>query len=808
MIRRSGGVSAVIKQVSQFSNSIILGQIMVLVAGIILFFDPYASIIFIGELVSPYFRLFPVSLEKYAFLIQTTGVPVAAINPLSTWVGFGSALIQTQLDKLVDMGFDDLTVPDDGWMVFVRSIKYQFYPIFLLCLVPLLILSRRDLGPMLVAERERWLFIESGGVTKWTLREKISRPESEIPRLARNLWVPIGFWSVAVWLAFAFVSDPDSVDNASEFMAALIYCTIGAAVVAQIYYFLQRVEIQENGEATEYGPNHSVVSAFRTMNAPYNRRPSNGGKSGKGRNADFILHSLKASASEESDPGLIGCVVSTEEPDIEEVEAALQQQIPVKTEYKPFVSLKDGAQCFFKGGATVTPVLMTLTLAWATTALFLDLGMDRLFADLINQGNLQVEMFPTVAFFVTFLLALTTGSSIAAQTIVLPLLAVPLYVETEGNAELFYALVGAVFSGSVVGDHASPLSTSSILSSIMIECDLRDHALTQSPYILFVAFLSVLAGHIPSAFEKYPYYIGYAVGFFVMCMFVGFYCVDILNEEGKYDFITSQFVSGRYFKNTRLKDLQERICMANGIEIIEFEEDLALDTESASEAPTYDPEEHSRVNHQIRTQMEDYEESVASADDASSSEEEEWQTYEGRAAAAAVVESNSARSKSRSSRNARSQRSNRSLSKQAKTRTASPSRRTKSSSSRAKSPSTRSRTKSPSTRSRAKNSSTRSRTKSPSTRSRSTKKPVPTAEPEGTKSSTVQAESPSRQGPTPTPKSTSKEPTTNTTLPATASEVQKDLEETQQGLRNNVLQWLGNAIDDEETTYASGADEE
>lgn len=155
MIRRSGGISAVALRISPMSGSIVIGQLIVFGAGVALFFDPYASIIFIGETISPYFRLFPVSLEKYAFLIQTAGVPVSSLNPWSTWVGFSSTLIQSQLDRLVENGLEDLNITDDGWSVYKRSIKYQFYPIFILSFVALMTISRRDLGSMLIAERER-----------------------------------------------------------------------------------------------------------------------------------------------------------------------------------------------------------------------------------------------------------------------------------------------------------------------------------------------------------------------------------------------------------------------------------------------------------------------------------------------------------------------------------------------------------------------------------------------------------------------------------------------------------------------------
>lgn len=650
MIRRSGGISAVSQRVSQYSNSPIVGQIIVLGAGIALFFDPNASIIFIGELVSPYFRLFPVSLEKYAFLIHATSVPVSAINPISTWVGFSAALIQSQVDKLVEMGYEELTIPDDGWSIFVRSIKYQFYPIFFLALLPVLIITRRDLGPMLIAERKRWLFMKSGQVSRWSLREKISRPEEDTPRRARNLWFPILFWSGAIWTAFSLVSDPDAADNATDFMAALIYCTIGTAAAVQIFYMLQSkkngkigfspydcmqnfcAERDNEDDEEEVRRVDSFLKRMKsgeTASRASSRRPS------RGANADFILKNLEAS-SEDGMSHHGGSVLHTLEPptdlndhikllqqkgthDWEEIEATQQRdlrstgtvateeksKIVVNDHPKALVSLKDGAECFFKGGATVTPVLMTLTLAWATTEVFLDLGMDRLFADLINRGNLKYQIYPTVAFTISFLLALTTGSSTVAQTIVLPLLAVPLYQGTDGNPELFYALVGSVMSGSVVGDHASPISTSCILSTFIIECDLKKHITTQTPYIVVVAFLSVLVGHLPSSYENYPYFFGYGIGGFLLGCFVYFLCEEALHEEGKYDFITERYLA--HVISPHLQDLKTRMCIAHGMKMAGKDGDVLLDTDSISKEPSSDPEDESYVRQENELEMdEDY----------------------------------------------------------------------------------------------------------------------------------------------------------------------------------------------------------
>lgn len=377
---------------------------------------------------------------------------------------------------------------------------------------------------------------------KWTLREKIARPEGDTPRRLYNMLLPTSFWVISIYVAVGVLNDPSSETATEDFMAAMIYCTIGVAAVTQIFYAFQRKLVTEDKPQDVVG--ERVESGLVSLSNIQKKEVDDGATS-----------KSIVSKSEISDP--------PGEVDVHDEDDSV---------YLPIVSMSEGAQCFLKGGAAVTPVLMTLTLAWASTEVFLELGMDRLFADLVNQNDFKVESYPTIGFLVSFLLALSTGSSAAAQSIVLPLLTVPIYVESNGNAELFYALVGAVISGSVVGDHASPISASSILSSVAIECDLRAHILTQTPHIFFVAFLSVIVGHLPSASETFPVYASYILGLFLSIAFIYTMCEDIMHPEGKYDFMTE-----RYFvrRSLYLQELQDAI-------FAEYEEHMQLETDVSS----------------------------------------------------------------------------------------------------------------------------------------------------------------------------------------------------------------------------------
>jgi len=117
------------------------GQMATFIMGLIIFFDDYASALIVGNSMRPLTDPQKVSREKLAFIVDATAAPVAATVPFSTWVAMELGLIATCWKGANPMG------------VLIRSIPYQFYTLFILMLVFVTIVLRREWGPMLRAER-------------------------------------------------------------------------------------------------------------------------------------------------------------------------------------------------------------------------------------------------------------------------------------------------------------------------------------------------------------------------------------------------------------------------------------------------------------------------------------------------------------------------------------------------------------------------------------------------------------------------------------------------------------------------------
>jgi len=103
-------------------------------------------------------------------------------------------------------------------------------------------------------------------------------------------------------------------------------------------------------------------------------------------------------------------------------------------------------------------------------------------------GDLPVWWVPALVFVLGCVVSFTLGSSWTAFAILMPL-TLPL-AEALGIAVPL--MLGAVLSGGIYGDHASPLSDTSIISSMAAACDHVDHINTQLPYTLVVGGLTAL----------------------------------------------------------------------------------------------------------------------------------------------------------------------------------------------------------------------------------------------------------------------------------------------------------------------------
>lgn len=154
----------------------------------------------------------------------------------------------------------------------------------------------------------------------------------------------------------------------------------------------------------------------------------------------------------------------------------------------PVLSIIASTDLVLRGMAALVPVTVLIVFAFALGQVSRALEMGPYVVGLIGEGT-PAWWLPALVFAVGCVVSFTLGSSWTTFAILLPI-ALPL---AEGLGLSSALMLGAVLSGGVYGDHASPLSDTSIISSMAAACDHIDHVNTQLPYTLLLAGLSFVA---------------------------------------------------------------------------------------------------------------------------------------------------------------------------------------------------------------------------------------------------------------------------------------------------------------------------
>ena len=169
---------------------------------------------------------------------------------------------------------------------------------------------------------------------------------------------------------------------------------------------------------------------------------------------------------------------------------------------------RETAEAWVAGAKGMFPVSVVLILAWSVGLACETLGTGEYIAAGAG-AYVSAEWLPALSFGMAGLIAFSIGSSWATMALLIPLL-IQLAAGLVGGAEAGVAAVmsepqvlgtiGAVLAGAIFGDHCSPISDTTVLSSAASGCDHLDHVATQMPYALCVGSIALLFGYLPAGF--------------------------------------------------------------------------------------------------------------------------------------------------------------------------------------------------------------------------------------------------------------------------------------------------------------------
>lgn len=425
VINRMGGTQGIVDSLARFATGTRSTQFAAWLMGLGVFFDDYANTVVVGSTMRSVTDNMRISREKLAYIVDTTAAPVSGLAIVSTWIGYEVGLFQEVLESL--------GLKESGFNAFLQALPYRFYCIFALLLLLLVIFTKRDLGPMLKAERRARAsgqVLRDGGKALTSKTFTGLSAKAGVPHRWVNALIPV------------------------------------ALVVAAV-----------------------LVGLFTT----------GGGWSAATKNpAALLTLDLWREAFSNASSGTVLCWA-----------AILGSAAAIAlSQGQRLLSFKEAASAWAAGLVSMWMAMVLLTLAWMINGVCTDLG-TAYFLVAAFKDTVPPLLIPALIFLLGAGISFATGSSWSTMAILIPT-AVPLafqvghQLETGGMLLMFMAM-GAVLDGSIFGDHCSPLSDTTLMTSIATSCDHLDHVSTQMPYALLGGSAALAAGYLPAAMGMSPW---------------------------------------------------------------------------------------------------------------------------------------------------------------------------------------------------------------------------------------------------------------------------------------------------------------
>ena len=416
IISKNGGMQGIVNSLTGFTTSAKRGQLITSSLGLAIFFDDYANTLVVGNTMRKVTDKLKISRAKLAFLVDATAAPVACIALITTWVGYQIGMIDVSVGQID-------AIDQSAYSIYLNSILYSFYPIFMLTFVFTIAGSGRDFSAMYqyeIAARQGNDKSVQGASMGYTNEAESKQLEPKDPSRARaiNAFFPILIFIISVISGLYATGEGDSIQD-----------IIGSADAYQ---------------ALLWGSLIGVMTAF------------------------------------------------------------------VLTISQGLLSLEETVQSWYEGVKFMIFAIIVLIMAWSLGQTTEILQTAQYLVSILGEF-LPVPLVPTIIFILAAATAFATGTSWGTMgifyPIVIPLAWQVLFLNGMADIEhmyIIYSSVACVLCGAVWGDHCSPISDTTIMSSMASGCNHIDHVATQFPYAIVVASIALLIGTIPTGYGWPP----------------------------------------------------------------------------------------------------------------------------------------------------------------------------------------------------------------------------------------------------------------------------------------------------------------
>ena len=451
LVTKMGGAKALADEFAKRANTPRKAQLFTWLLGLCVFFDDYANSLIVGPIMRPVMDKLHVSREKLAFVVDATAAPVAGIAIISTWIGLEISLIAA--------GFESVGVTNvTGFGIFLQTIPYRFYNIFILIFIVISALTLYEFGPMKKAEQaararkedEEIIVPQAPGFDE-------VKPVEGIKLSVWNAIIPIGTLIIGALIAFYWSG----------------YTTILG------------------------GEDQALITLMKTAPLSF----------------DGIFQALSQSDASVAlfQAALLASIVA--------IVMAVAEKI---------LTMEEAISEWIGGMKTIVITGVILLLAWSLGTVIGNIGTADYLVGVLSD-TIPAFIVPTLIFILGALISFATGTSYGTMSILMPL-AIPLaWAISSGDMGFTIVCTSGVLTGAIFGDHCSPISDTTILSSMGTSCNHIDHVRTQIYYALFVACVAIFIGYIPAGLGI-PWYISLPIG--IVVLYVG---LRVLGEKVDFD---------------------------------------------------------------------------------------------------------------------------------------------------------------------------------------------------------------------------------------------------------------------------------
>ena len=193
------------------------------------------------------------------------------------------------------------------------------------------------------------------------------------------------------------------------------------------------------------------------------------------------------------------------------------------------LNVRSAGNAIMEGIKSMVPALVVLALAWTIGNVIKSspeeggLGLASFLSEVVKGGGFPLWLLPAIGYLLGCVIAFSTGTSWGTFAILIPIV-IPIATGLanangytgEQLLNVLLISVGSLVSGAVFGDHCSPISDTTILSSTGSNCPLLEHVSTQLPYASLVAIASFI-GVIVGGITLNPF-LALLTGFVIMCI--------------------------------------------------------------------------------------------------------------------------------------------------------------------------------------------------------------------------------------------------------------------------------------------------